>query len=1732
MNEKDKIQLTTQKDREVQEDLKSNEDFKSRFSIWIRIVAWIVVIVFVPEQIAWAIEYNPAVIWRNMISRPMIEQAPGGITTNPALFNEFVAKSVRRFLKPLVNKKLNRLQLKPRVNVNITNPQDEARNVITKVQLKKIYEWLNDPETETLPCSAYVLYNLLKAKRKDINVEELSILLILIDILSGNINADTSIENPRYLNSLYALEKTAQYFDLQLYSARLKEPDEGAISKLIPFIAHLYPENRRVSDSNKETEGHFVLVTEVKEDKVYYFYDKGNTFLPREKFLERFSGYCLVTPYDKIDNILYIGFEEAKSVKGAGDWDDPWRDYRVTSGSYYQDYNNYSPSYTGFDYRSNNTSLDLTRQTSVPLGINVTVYDAGKPQTVQEVWGFNTRYTDTANNYSSFNTRLNDPVLGYYSNNTLIKGKYGSEDLKPGSGSFVSIPMSGVNEYAVKGANGEVIAGSVPYATMSQDYSKFDDRATIWIGNAPTDIFSYSMNLNKNSFYATNFDKAANLPVWNTVPLANTILNPGQVGKNYTPPSGAPVPVASQFMAYSLSGAGGNNFFRMGQMSDGAFQINVTNAGVTMRQGSAIQLNPADYANKGMELIPGQTFMPTSESNRINFYQSNLSGRSLVVQPVNMQVTNTGLEDVRWLVGGPTEITNGLGVIELQSNFNMHFGQQGIPKTQDLNNAAKGVAGGLGYFQSRSNEGISATALITDLVDNAGYVGALENKGQFSGNISPERHLVNKVESATVSQLSVSGAAAERQDFGYKDLSGEGSVRNRGKESFEIDTGKEGKFYIGVNQRGLDATPTLLGRWALVEGQATLPIGNNVFELKGREADIRYNTQSQGIEFGGEISSARAKELYNLESGYRSMTLSRVAPEGGIPLTNTGTTWQLPAGTSYKTEFSQIKRYLKDSGKIGKAEVRTDTATTRVERDKLVVEVPVVEYSAKVLPDDFSPQAQRENNQGRTNRKMKHSQWNTQERQYGNYRSSSVSGRNQPAIHISMAKSEDSYVGVGAWDVWTPMTLDATHNFENVSKYVSAVQYDKDKIALEVIPAAHTDFDLSNPQAEIPYMTGHVVLKAGVAQGTSSGPINAVTAGWGLDINATGYVTDERGDLVVKTTAGEKIRVKKDTLKMQDVGYEVWGDKGRVNYRDFGVKDIAGSASAKINSVKINQEHQPVIDIRNNKLFLSQMQKPKSEAFSAKDSGSADTTIKSIATLNVATGIIDRQDVLFNIANFTSPFTASLSADLRNLQINTQGSGRLPLVLQMEQDRPVGLGGVILEQARDKLRFDSSGSLIKDTAKKAGFLGSINNRRWGIIASDAEKNKALVDARGYLEWDKKGRIKSADTINFERMMTAADVGKWHGIKRSFTELLPDGRLSITANKSTYTFFVSSGSNQSTPDATNEGLVARRAEAKAEITKEGHWRGQASFYLSSFTPTFSSTIDMDTRNYSGISHKDNVLRQIIFDDKGKEFSRKYLDFTNSDKFTYDKRGNLTIGNGRLAITATQRVGKFELYNEDRDQRLDVDPRGAIYYRDGQLDTRRTDIQRWVIDLYTRAGEDSSWRNPLRARERYYDEAGNIKALFDGTGIFKFYQEARRARKDAAAGADIPAPPESKFSIKRRINEEYVEAKGKFWVTILKQLNGFETHTHRNAQWSWPGVQVTLQEVKGWGHAGTNLDNSPRLVRAFRNNLTGDMYYFPQGNRLYFNNSGSTNDKRNSNAQLVIQARPRMDLPTYG
>jgi len=125
------------------------------FRPWMRRVALFICAIFIYHDAAWAANFNFA-----NLSRPDFQVRPlAAQDLKPKVFNEAVAGAVNDFLRHVEKNKSS-----GPARINNTTPLDVNIN-LKKDFRESVLVWLKDPRTETVPCSAYVVYNLLRALR-------------------------------------------------------------------------------------------------------------------------------------------------------------------------------------------------------------------------------------------------------------------------------------------------------------------------------------------------------------------------------------------------------------------------------------------------------------------------------------------------------------------------------------------------------------------------------------------------------------------------------------------------------------------------------------------------------------------------------------------------------------------------------------------------------------------------------------------------------------------------------------------------------------------------------------------------------------------------------------------------------------------------------------------------------------------------------------------------------------------------------------------------------------------------------------------------------------------------------------------------------------------------------------------------------------------------------------------------------------------------------------------------------------------------------------------------------------------------------------------------------------------------------------------------------------------------------------------------------------------------------
>ncbi|MFA5005512.1 MAG: hypothetical protein WC561_05270, partial [Candidatus Omnitrophota bacterium] len=357
---------------------------------------------------------------------------------------------------------------------------------------------------------------------------------------------------------------------------------------------------------------------------------------------------------------------------------------------------------------------------------------------------------------------------------------------------------------------------------------------------------------------------------------------------------------------------------------------------------------------------------------------------------------------------------------------------------------------------------------------------------------------------------------------------------------------------------------------------------------------------------------------------------------------------------------------------------------------------------------------------------------------------------------------------------------------------------------------------------------------------------------------------------------------------------------GGENFNTFSVgKAIIGNNDVKINIHKDNGK--PVIEIvEKQPLILSQLPGAgKLEEYNWQHKNDDKAAVSKLALLDIgieaADGkhYADKQRVNFTISDLRSTAT-NLSGNFANTNIKFDNklTGDLPLYVQVNGNDPVAFGGLTIKGQKQAI-FDNKGNLSAGT-KFGGFWGVVENQRYTSIFRDAAQKEAILDINKAIRWNEEGMLTAQSMKNLvgQKIWTAADPAKGYEIKAF--EPGANGKLSVTAEKGLYSFFVAGGSNK-TDNETQGANTIRKAVNDIKITKDGNWKGQASFYLDQFSAAFSGSVSPDLRNYSGTSDYKGKLPYIhILNDKQEKIGNHALVLGKSSKFAFDKEGRLAEG----------------------------------------------------------------------------------------------------------------------------------------------------------------------------------------------------------------------------------------------
>ena len=152
-------------------------------------------------------------------------------------------------------------------------------------------------------------FDYLKMQGAQAEEQDVAVLALAVDILNDVVKPEG---NPKIIKtSLFALAKTSEFFNHKLVPVKLNNSINSinsinSTNSITPFIAHFKAE-------------HYVLVTRLSQEKIYFIDEHQEEFLPMDKFLEDSSGYALISaPVGTAQGAVpTISDAEAKSILGA-----------------------------------------------------------------------------------------------------------------------------------------------------------------------------------------------------------------------------------------------------------------------------------------------------------------------------------------------------------------------------------------------------------------------------------------------------------------------------------------------------------------------------------------------------------------------------------------------------------------------------------------------------------------------------------------------------------------------------------------------------------------------------------------------------------------------------------------------------------------------------------------------------------------------------------------------------------------------------------------------------------------------------------------------------------------------------------------------------------------------------------------------------------------------------------------------------------------------------------------------------------------------------------------------------------------------------------------------------------------------------------------------------------------------------------------------------------------------
>ncbi|MBI5873175.1 MAG: M24 family metallopeptidase [Candidatus Omnitrophica bacterium] len=285
---------------------------------WIKAIAWLIVLTFLPEQVAWAVDYN----WRGVLNGQGISAVTSAaVATDASVLrknlsakdlvadeasDKVIAGAIKDALSQLVGKEATDIRLSDEVIVHRTYPL-----AITEDKVAELYAWMLDPAHDLVTCGALSLAGMLGLMGRRASSVQIAHYALLVDILSDSLNIYTYNKDKRLESSLYALAKTSALFGLDLKPFHFEEFEldnkafAKALNKLIPFIAFV-------------DDDHMVLVKGLSKEGLIIEDNGKENILSRSETSARFSGYGLVRAgADTFGlKVEFLEDEVAKAIRG------------------------------------------------------------------------------------------------------------------------------------------------------------------------------------------------------------------------------------------------------------------------------------------------------------------------------------------------------------------------------------------------------------------------------------------------------------------------------------------------------------------------------------------------------------------------------------------------------------------------------------------------------------------------------------------------------------------------------------------------------------------------------------------------------------------------------------------------------------------------------------------------------------------------------------------------------------------------------------------------------------------------------------------------------------------------------------------------------------------------------------------------------------------------------------------------------------------------------------------------------------------------------------------------------------------------------------------------------------------------------------------------------------------------------------------------------------------------